>query len=135
MKSVEFIKFVIDKKTPTCWNQKLEALGKSAFVGNQGPDPTGIKPRKKQRYYIIDHEILREEDDCCFCGCGAFPEEPKSRDEIEKYVLSWDNEDGWEIINQGSLDGFGDATNFRAMLDEIKSGGHICDEDEDRGGG
>lgn len=63
------------------------------------------------------------------CGCHSFPESPRSREEIERYTLSWDNEDGWEIINQGSLDGFGDATNFRVMVDEIKNGGHICDED------
>ncbi len=128
VKSIEFFKLVIDKKTATCWNQKLESLGKGAFIGNKGPDPTGIKPRKKQRYYIIDHEILRE-DGSCFCGCGAFPEEPKSRDEIEKYVLSWDNPDGWETINQGTLDGFGDADNFKKMVDTLKSGEHICDED------
>lgn len=131
VKSIEFHKLYIDATTATCMSKKQAAHVDRAIKETKNcpeKDVCGAKPRRKARWYIADVTAL-DGDGHCFCGCGAFPEAPKSREEIEKYLLGWDCEKGWEGINQGAMSGFGDASNFSAMIAVLKAGGHVCDED------
>jgi hypothetical protein len=130
IKSIEFFKQPIDHKMATCSNTKENEYIDRTIAETKGypkKDITGIKPRRRGRSYICDFEVMPE-DGGCFCGCGAFPEKAHSRDEIEKYVLSWDCEEGWETINQGILNGLGDSNNIKKMIEALKNGEHICDE-------
>ena len=131
VKSVEFHKLYLDAKTATCTSKEQSAHVDRSLRETKGypeKDVCGAKPRKRPRWFVQDVTVIAE-DGNCFCGCSAFPEAPKTREEIEKYLLGWDCEKGWEIINQGTMNGIGDTENFRAMIAEIKSGGHICDGD------
>lgn len=131
VKSIEFHKLYIDATTATCMSKRqAELVDRTIKETKNFPekDVCGAKPRKKSRWFIRDVTVIAE-DGNCFCGCGAFPEAPKPREEIEKYLLGWDCEKGREIIDQGAMNGIGDASNFSEMIAVLKEGGHVCDED------
>jgi hypothetical protein len=121
VKSIEFFKFHIDSKTETCSNRACKDNDEKNI------DKTGIKPRGKSRWYISDVEAIKAEDGNCFCGCHAFPEKPRTREDIETEILHWDSE---EMKEMRDIAAKGENwEKFEQWLVVLKSGGHICDKD------
>jgi hypothetical protein len=132
VKNIKFFKFLIDRATETCWNREMKdehsGIKSLGTYKSQG----SVKPRKKQRWFIQDVEAIKD-DGNSFCGCNSFPEKPHTREEIEAYVLRWNDEKGEysdsveEQIQQASqMEGW---EKFKKWVEVLKSGGHICDED------
>jgi hypothetical protein len=91
-----------------------------------------FKTHTRRGWFICDYFAIKD-DGNSFCGCNSFPEKPHSREEIEAYVLRWNDEKGEysdsveEQIQQVSqMEGW---EKFKKWVEVLKSGGHICDED------